>query len=75
MEDIITKLHLIDYQTFCRVSERKPINRFYFAVQDTNCEANDQQKRKTKDVIKEKKDSGPQKCRISALNREDNYHR
>lgn len=42
MEDIITKLHLIDYQTFCRVTERKPVHRFYFAVQDTACEPNDQ---------------------------------
>lgn len=42
MEDIITKLHLIDYQVFCKVAERKPINRFYFALQDTQCEANDQ---------------------------------
>jgi hypothetical protein len=40
MEDIITKLNLIDYTIFCKVTEHKPINKFYFAMQDTSCEPN-----------------------------------
>jgi hypothetical protein len=40
MEDIITKLNLIDYTVFCKVTEHKPINKFYFAMQDTACEPN-----------------------------------
>jgi hypothetical protein len=36
MDDIYIKLNLLDYtETFCRAAERKPINKFYFALEDT----------------------------------------
>ena len=42
MEDIITKLHLIDYIGFCRVTEHKPIHRAYFAMKDPRSTNNEQ---------------------------------
>ncbi len=36
MDDIYVKLGLLNYvQYFCKVAEKKPINRLYFAIQDT----------------------------------------
>jgi hypothetical protein len=33
MDDIIEKLHLLDYSSkFCAVKQRKPISRTYFAL-------------------------------------------
>lgn len=43
MDDIYVKLGLLDYvQFFCKVAEKKPINRFYFAIQDTQGKENEQ---------------------------------
>jgi hypothetical protein len=37
MDDISIKLTLLNYENaFCKAAERKPINRLYFAIQDTN---------------------------------------
>jgi hypothetical protein len=37
MDDISIKLALLNYETnFCKVAERKPIHKLYFAIQDTN---------------------------------------
>ena len=39
MDDISIKLALLDYEKqFCKVAERKPINRLYFALEDRACE-------------------------------------
>lgn len=36
MDDISIKLSLLNYETsFCKAAERKPINKLYFALQDT----------------------------------------
>lgn len=43
MDDIYVKLNLLDYaQTFCKAAERKPINKFYFALEDHGSKENDQ---------------------------------
>lgn len=43
MDDIYIKLHLLDYaNNFCKAAERKPINKFYFALEDGNSKDNDQ---------------------------------
>lgn len=42
MEDIINKLNLIDYGLFCKVAERKPIHRAYFAIADPSSANNEQ---------------------------------
>lgn len=35
MDDIYIKLNLLDYtETFCKAAERKPMNKFYFALED-----------------------------------------
>jgi hypothetical protein len=35
MDDIYIKLNLLEYATnFCKAAERKPINKFYFALKD-----------------------------------------
>lgn len=37
MDDIYIKLNLLDYTAnFCKAAERKPINKFYFALEDAN---------------------------------------
>jgi hypothetical protein len=41
MDDIHIKLSLLNYvQYFCNVAEKKPISKYYFALQDTKCPAN-----------------------------------
>jgi len=36
MDDIHIKLNLLNYTTmFCKAAERKPIHRFYFAIEDS----------------------------------------
>ena len=36
MDDISIKLSLLNYEiAFCKAAERKPINKLYFAIQDT----------------------------------------
>lgn len=41
MDDIYVKLGLMNYaQYFCNVAEKKPINRFYFAIQDSQIKEN-----------------------------------
>ena len=43
MDDIYVKLELLDYVTFfCNVAEKKPINRFYFAIKDMSSRQNEQ---------------------------------
>jgi serine/threonine protein kinase len=43
MDDIYVKLALLNYvEYFCKPAERKPINRFYFAIQDPQSNQNDQ---------------------------------
>lgn len=38
MDDIYIKLSLLNYDTlFCKAAERKPINKQYFAIEDTQC--------------------------------------
>ena len=35
MDDIYIKLNLLNYtETFCKAAERKPMNKFYFALED-----------------------------------------
>lgn len=34
MDDIVNKLNLLDYLGFCKLSGHKPINKFYFAIED-----------------------------------------
>lgn len=43
MDDIYIKLNLLDYTVnFCRAAERKPINKYYFALEGENGKQNDQ---------------------------------
>jgi hypothetical protein len=45
MDDIIEKLHLLDYQKkFCQVKGRKPISRTYFAIK-SDCEPTEEKVR------------------------------
>ena len=43
MDDIHIKLNLLNYSTdFCKVTERSPIHKFYFALEDTSSKNNEQ---------------------------------
>lgn len=43
MDDIQLKLVLLEYEVgFCKVAERKPVNKLYFAIEDKACPVNDQ---------------------------------
>ena len=43
MDDIYVKLGLLNYvQYFCKTAEKKPISKFYFAIQDPQSNQNNQ---------------------------------